>query len=99
MVQVSLEFWRGSLETQTAVGCISTGFLIEQFPIMKLLKFFRHLASIIPEQFESKQFAMPEDFLKWKATCHYSHNLIKLETNSRLHKTQYLYMMYVWGHS
>lgn len=45
-------------------------------------------------------FAMPEDFLKWKATCHHNHNL--LENGKRfleLFKTQYLYMMYVWGHS
>lgn len=43
---------------------------------------------------------MPEDFLKWKATCHYNHNLIKLgDEFAALHKTQYLYMMYVWGHS
>ena len=45
-------------------------------------------------------FAMPENFLTWKATCHHSHNLME---NARrfadLHKTQYLYMMYVWGHS
>lgn len=45
-------------------------------------------------------FAMTEDFLTWKATCHHNHNL--LENGKRfkeLHKTQYLYMMYVWGHS
>ena len=49
---------------------------------------------------ETNGFAMPEDFLKWKATCHYNHNLIKLgDEFAALHKTQYLYMMYVWGHS
>jgi peptidoglycan/xylan/chitin deacetylase (PgdA/CDA1 family) len=45
-------------------------------------------------------FAMPEDFLRWKATCHHNHNLI--ENGKRfleLKKKQYLYMMYVWGHS
>lgn len=45
-------------------------------------------------------FAMPENFLKWKSTCHHNHNL--LENGKRfaeLFKTQYLYMMYVWGHS
>lgn len=45
-------------------------------------------------------FAMPEDFMAWKSTCHHTHNL--LENGRRfveLHKTQYLYMMYVWGHS
>ena len=45
-------------------------------------------------------FAMPENFLTWKSTCHHNHNL--LENGQRfldLHKTQYLYRMYVWGHS
>lgn len=45
-------------------------------------------------------FSMPEDYLTWKATCHHNHNLI--QNGKRflaLHKTQYLYMMYVWGHS
>jgi peptidoglycan/xylan/chitin deacetylase (PgdA/CDA1 family) len=45
-------------------------------------------------------FAMPEDFLRWKATCHHNHNL--MENGKRfleLKKKQYLYMMYVWGHS
>lgn len=45
-------------------------------------------------------FAMPRDFLEWTSTCHHGHNLMQ---NARrfadLHKTQYLYMMYVWGHS
>lgn len=45
-------------------------------------------------------FAMPENFLEWKSTCHHNHNLLE---NARrfiaLDKTQYLYLMYVWGHS
>lgn len=45
-------------------------------------------------------FAIPEDFYQWKATCHHNHNL--LENGQRfveLFKKQYLYLMYVWGHS
>ena len=46
------------------------------------------------------EFAIPENFLLWKATCHHNHNLIENGTRfTELHKTQYLYMMYVWGHS
>lgn len=45
-------------------------------------------------------FAMPEDFLRWKATCHHNHDLMKLgQQFVDLKKKQYLYMMYVWGHS
>lgn len=49
---------------------------------------------------DTDDFAMPEDFMQWKATCHHNHNL--LENGKRfveLNKKQYLYMMYVWGHS
>ena len=46
-------------------------------------------------------FAMPENYMEWDPTCH--HNDPKLFDLGReflaLHKTQYLYMMYVWGHS
>lgn len=45
-------------------------------------------------------FAMPEDFLAWDPTCHHNRNLKERgEEFAALHKTQYLYMMYVWGHS
>ena len=49
---------------------------------------------------ETQGFGMPDNFMEWKATCHHNHNL--MENGQRfldLHKTQYLYMMYVWGHS
>ena len=49
---------------------------------------------------ETGGFGMPEDFLTWKATCHHKRNLMEHAKNfAELHKTQYLYMMYVWGHS
>ncbi|MBQ9590894.1 MAG: polysaccharide deacetylase family protein [Butyrivibrio sp.] len=46
-------------------------------------------------------FAMPSDFLRWNPTCSHSNpNLERLYKEfSDLHKTQYLYMLYVWGHS
>ncbi|MFC5448845.1 polysaccharide deacetylase family protein [Paenibacillus aestuarii] len=45
-------------------------------------------------------FGMPEDWHEWQATCHHNHDLMnKAETFISLHKTQYLYLMYVWGHS
>lgn len=46
------------------------------------------------------QFGLPQDLYEWKATCHYCHNLLPLADEFlQLKKTQYLYMMYVWGHS
>jgi len=49
---------------------------------------------------DSDGFDMPEDFWAWKATCHHNHNLMPLgEAFLDLQKTQYLYLMYVWGHS
>lgn len=48
----------------------------------------------------SDSFDMPRDFLRWKATCHHDHRLMELGREFlALHKKQYLYLMYVWGHS
>lgn len=45
-------------------------------------------------------FSMPHDLYEWTSTCHHSHNLMQnAEAFAALSKTQYLYMMYVWGHS
>lgn len=45
-------------------------------------------------------FAMPENFLEWNPTCHHNKNLLELGRQfTELYKKQYLYMMYVWGHS
>lgn len=48
----------------------------------------------------SDNFSMPTDFYEWKSTCHHNHNLLELgQEFVNLTKKQYLYMMYVWGHS
>ena len=48
----------------------------------------------------SDGFALPENPLRWQATCHHGHNLMALgEQFLGLFKRQYLYLMYVWGHS
>ena len=45
-------------------------------------------------------FSMPDNFLEWKGTCHHNGDLMGLARQfADLHKSQYLYMMYVWGHS
>ncbi|AEI44015.1 polysaccharide deacetylase family protein [Paenibacillus mucilaginosus] len=45
-------------------------------------------------------FGMPDDWHEWKPTCHHNGPLMSLaEQFAGLHKKQYLYMMYVWGHS
>jgi peptidoglycan/xylan/chitin deacetylase (PgdA/CDA1 family) len=45
-------------------------------------------------------FGMPDDFLEWNPTCHHKRDLLyQAEEFVNLYKTQYLYMMYVWGHS
>ncbi|GIO87413.1 polysaccharide deacetylase [Paenibacillus faecis] len=45
-------------------------------------------------------FGLPEDWLRWEATCHHKDRLIeRAESFVSLHKKQYLYLMYVWGHS
>jgi len=45
-------------------------------------------------------FAMPEDYTVWAGTCHHNDRLLERGRDFlALFKTQYLYMMYVWGHS
>ncbi|MDQ0059269.1 polysaccharide deacetylase family protein [Paenibacillus harenae] len=45
-------------------------------------------------------FGMPDDWLEWQPTCHHNDRLLeRAETFIDLHKSQYLYLMNVWGHS
>lgn len=49
---------------------------------------------------DTHSFGLPDDLYEWKATCHHTHHLMEDgKTFTALHKTQYLYLMYVWGHS
>ena len=48
----------------------------------------------------SDSFALPENLYRWQATCHHNHRLLELgDEFLGLFKKQYLYLMYVWGHS
>ncbi len=45
-------------------------------------------------------FEIPQDYMRWLPTCHHNHDLLGFGRRFlELHKSQYLYMMYVWGHS
>lgn len=45
-------------------------------------------------------FHMPDDLMEWNPTCHHNQNLLALtEQFKQLDRRQYLYLMYVWGHS
>lgn len=49
---------------------------------------------------DSHSFTLPTDFYEWLPTCHHNHNLLEDgKTFVDLTKKQYLYLMYVWGHS
>lgn len=49
---------------------------------------------------DSHHFKLPTDWYEWKATCHHSQQLMKHAKDFvELDKPQYLYLMYVWGHS
>lgn len=48
----------------------------------------------------SDSFALPDNWYTWQSSCHHKHNLMALaEEFAGLYKSQYLYLMYVWGHS
>lgn len=46
-------------------------------------------------------FALPFDYLRWNPTCHHANERLPelCDEFINLHKTQYMYMFYVWGHS
>ncbi len=47
-----------------------------------------------------QSFKLPKDFNEWQATCHHNqHGLDCAKEFVDLHKTQYLYLLYIWGHS
>ena len=49
---------------------------------------------------DTQDFALPQNFEEWHPPCHFRHGLLELgEKFVALHKTQHLYLMYVWGHS
>lgn len=49
---------------------------------------------------DTKRFDLPSDWMEWNPTCHHNTNLLDLGREfAELHKVQYLYLMYVWGHS
>lgn len=58
------------------------------------------VAGSIPVVGDIDGFALPTNFMEWQPTCHHNHNLLEFGKAFReLSKKQYLYMMYVWGHS
>lgn len=45
-------------------------------------------------------FNLPLNYMHWVPTCHHNHNLIEFGKDFiQLYKKQYLYILYVWGHS
>lgn len=49
---------------------------------------------------DTDNFSLPKDYMTWKATCHHNHNLMEnAKKFVEATKSQYLYLMYVWGHS
>lgn len=49
---------------------------------------------------DTDSFDIPDDFYRWKATCHHNHRLLEnARTFLEFNKPWYLKLMYVWGHS
>lgn len=100
--QVAVQIMADRRALETAMGCPVRGLAYPNGSWSK------EIAALLPalgiryaRTVESTgSFAMPEDFLAWPATCHHNRDLLaRGEEFLALHKTQYLYMMYVWGHS
>lgn len=66
--------------------------------IMELLPMLGiRYARVVPT---TGNFELPENWFAWAGTCHHNQDLLKKgEDFLARHKTQYLNLMYVWGHS
>jgi len=66
--------------------------IMELLPMMGL-----RYARVVPT---TGGFGIPENWFEWAGTCHHNQDLLKRgEEFLARHKTQYLDLMYVWGHS
>lgn len=82
---IGLEYARIAADKYAAVFCAEQGAKLAEGPILLG---------------DETGFDMPKDYMRWLPTCHHNHNLIEFGKKFlSLKKKQYLYMMYVWGHS
>ncbi len=67
-------------------------------PIMRMLPLLGiRYARVVPT---TGAFDMPDNWFAWAGTCHHNGDLVRRgEDFLSRHKTQYLNLMYVWGHS
>lgn len=100
--QVARQILRDRMELEAVAGVPVRGLAYPNGSysreIMELLPMLGiRYARVVPT---TGSFAMPEDWFAWAGTCHHNGNLLqKGKEFLALHKTQYLYLMYVWGHS
>lgn len=102
LTEVARQVLRDRMELEDVVGRPVRGLAYPNGSyskeIMELLPMLGiRYARVVPT---TGSFDMPDNFLAWHATCHHNGPLLELgEQFIQLFKTQYLYMMYVWGHS
>ena len=100
--QVARQILQDRLELETVTGAPVRGLaypngsyserIQELLPLLGI-----RYARVVPT---TGGFAMPENFCAWSGTCHHNDRLLERGREFlALYKTQYLYMMYVWGHS
>ena len=100
--QVARQILQDRIELETLAGAPVRGLaypngsyskqIMELLPMMGI-----RYARVVPT---TGGFAMPGNYYAWEGTCHHNQNLLERgKAFLELHKTQYLYLMYVWGHS
>lgn len=48
----------------------------------------------------TRKFEMPNDWLEWNPTCHHNEEIMEFARRFvEIQKRQYIYLLYVWGHS
>ncbi len=100
--QVARQILLDREELEKAVGYPVRGFSYPNGSYNKQIKELLPLLGIRYARVvgNSGSFALPHDPYEWKATCHHKYRLLELGNEfCGLSKKQYLYIMYVWGHS
>lgn len=100
--QVARQILRDRMELEDAIGAPVRGLAYPNgsysTKIMELLPMLGiRYARVVPT---TGSFGMPDNWFAWAGTCHHNQSLSERgDQFLARHKTQYLDLMYVWGHS
>lgn len=103
LTEVAKEVLEDRIGLESLVGTLVRGHAYPNGSYSEEIKcLFRQMGIAYARVVEtSGDFDLPKDFMEWKATCHHDDPTLmeKAEFFAEFKKSQYLKIMYVWGHS